>query len=62
MSYDREIVEAVGGQFIVLESQAEEGIQKCRIAIRFKDEDIVDLEHAHERYNQKNQHKAEEKE
>ena len=50
MSYDREIVEKAGGQFVVLESQAEEGVQKCKIAIRFQHEDISDLKHAHEKY------------
>lgn len=34
MSFDRTIVKKAGGQFIILESQAEEGVTKCRIAIR----------------------------
>ncbi len=49
MSYDREIVKKAGGQFVVLESQAEKGVQKCRIAIRFQNEDMSDLKQAHER-------------
>ncbi|MEO0340003.1 MAG: hypothetical protein AAF242_12410 [Bacteroidota bacterium] len=52
MSYDRTIVEQGGGQFIVLESQAEKGKQKCKIAIRFQGEDTSDLIHAHKRYRQ----------
>ena len=30
MSYDREIIEKSGGQFLVLQSQAEKGIEKCK--------------------------------
>jgi hypothetical protein len=47
MSYDREIVSKAGGQFIVLTSQAEKGVEKCEVAIRFKGEDTSDLQHAH---------------
>ena len=49
MSYDREIVSSAGGQFIVLQSQAESGIEKCKVAMRFKNENVNDLQHAHER-------------
>lgn len=49
MSYDREIVSKAGGQFIVLTSQAEKGVEKCKVAIRFKDEDTNDLQHAHQK-------------
>ena len=48
MSYDRQIVEKGGGQFVVLQSQAETGIHHCKIAIRFKGEDMSDLRQAHE--------------
>lgn len=34
MAYDRALVEAAGGQFLVLDSQAEPGRTTCRIAIR----------------------------
>lgn len=49
MSYDREIVSKAGGQFIILQSQATEGIEKCKIAIRFKEESMSDLKQAHEK-------------
>jgi hypothetical protein len=49
MSYDREIVSKAGGQFIILQSQATKGIEKCKIAIRFKEEIMSDLQQAHER-------------
>ncbi|MEO1435454.1 MAG: hypothetical protein AAFV80_07950, partial [Bacteroidota bacterium] len=49
MSYDRQIVEQAGGQFVVLQSQAEPGVKKCKIAIRFQGEDMSDLIQAHEK-------------
>jgi hypothetical protein len=47
MSYDREILSKSGGQFIVLTSQAEKGVEKCKVAIRFKNENSSDLQPAH---------------
>lgn len=49
MAYDRALVEAAGGQFIVLESQAVPGRTHCRIAIRKKGERVDDLVPAHEK-------------
>jgi hypothetical protein len=49
MAYDRTLVEAAGGQFIVLESQAEPGRTSCRIAIRKRGDRVDDLVPAHER-------------
>jgi hypothetical protein len=49
MSYDRAIVEKSGGQFLVIQSQAEKYIEKCKIAIRFKGESIDDLQQAHKK-------------
>jgi len=53
MSYDREIVSKAGGQFIILQSQATKGIEKCKIAIRFKEESSSDLQQAHEKITTK---------
>lgn len=49
MAYDRALVEAAGGQFIVLDSQATPGRTHCRIAIRKKGERVDDLVAAHEK-------------
>lgn len=49
MAYDRALVEAAGGQFIVLDSQARPGRTHCRIAIRKKGERVDDLVPAHEK-------------
>lgn len=48
MSYDRQVVAQAGGQFMVLQSQAQPGVERCKIAIRFKDAPINDLKPAHE--------------
>lgn len=34
MEYDRAVVRAAGGQFVVLQSQAEPGVAVCRVALR----------------------------
>ncbi len=49
MAYDRGLVEAAGGQFVVLESQASTGVHTCRIAIRAAGADVSDLVPAHRR-------------
>jgi len=49
MAYDRGLVEAAGGQFVVLESQAQPGRTSCRIAIRRAGDDVSDLVPAHEK-------------
>lgn len=48
MAYDRALVEAAGGQFIVLDSQATPGRTSCRIAIRKKGDALGDLVPAHD--------------
>lgn len=48
MSYDRQIVAQAGGQFVVLQSQAQPGIERCKIAIRFNNAPVDDLKAAHE--------------
>lgn len=47
MAYDREVVAAAGGAFIVLQSQAEPGVTRCRVAMRFQGSDLADLIPAH---------------
>ncbi len=47
MEYDRAVARAAGGQFIVLQSQAEPGITVCRVALRGTDAAIDDLVPAH---------------
>lgn len=49
MEYDRRLLEHIGGEFVVLESQASPNIQKCRVAIRKKGASLTDLIPAHER-------------
>jgi hypothetical protein len=49
MEYDRKMLEKIGGQLIVLRSQAEAGVERCQIAIRKKDDDANDLIHAHKK-------------
>lgn len=48
MAYDRALVEAAGGQFVVLDSQATPGRTSCRIAIRKKGDAVGDLVPAHD--------------
>jgi len=43
MEFDRTMVEAFGGQFIVLKSQAQPGRTACEIAIRKKGAPVQDL-------------------
>ena len=47
MNYDRTLMKKVGGQLVVLESQANSGNNYCKIAIRPEGEDISDLKPAH---------------
>lgn len=53
MNYDRKLIEQVGGELIVLESQANSGKQFCRLAIRKKGADVSDLTPAHIQNNRK---------
>jgi hypothetical protein len=48
MEFDREVLNRAGGQFVVLESQAQPGRTFCRVAMRLKGESIEDLKPAHE--------------
>jgi hypothetical protein len=47
MAYDRGLVEAAGGHFVVLDSQATPGRTSCRVAIRRKGDSVDDLVPAH---------------
>lgn len=47
MGYDRRLLSAVGGQLVVLRSQAEPGVTSCRVAIRPAGESTDDLLPAH---------------
>lgn len=49
MAYDRRLVGALGGQFVVLESQAEPGKTQCRVALRPAHVSVDDLVPAHRR-------------
>ena len=49
MEFDRCMIETIGGQFVVLRSQAEPGVKICKIAIRKSGKSTKDLIHAHER-------------
>lgn len=47
MEYDRRMLEEIGGEFVVLRSQAEPGVTTCRVAIRRRGADTTDLVPAH---------------
>lgn len=47
MEYDRAVAHAAGGQFIVLQSQAEPGVTVCRVALRRTGTATDDLMPAH---------------
>ena len=47
MNYDRTLMEQVGGQLIVLESQSNSGNNFCKLAIRSAKADTSDLKPAH---------------
>ena len=47
MEFDRRLMETIGGQFIVLQSQAEPGVTTCRVAIRRTGMPTDDLIPAH---------------
>lgn len=47
MEYDRAVVAAAGGQFVVLQSQAEPGVTVCRVALRWAGAETADLVPAH---------------
>jgi len=43
MEFDRRVVARAGGQFVVLQSQAEPGHTFCRVAMRWADADVREL-------------------
>ena len=47
MEYDRVVAAAAGGQFIVLQSQAEPSVTCCRVALRHAGAEMSDLVPAH---------------
>jgi hypothetical protein len=47
MEYDRKMLERIGGQFVVLKSQAEPGVEVCQVAMRKADVPVEDLVPAH---------------
>jgi hypothetical protein len=49
MQYDRKMLEGIGGQFVVLRSQAELGVGVCQVAMRKADVAVDDLVPAHVR-------------
>lgn len=50
MEYDRRIMESIGGELVVLRSQAEPGVTVCQVAIRRRGSDLSDLQPAHVRF------------
>jgi len=52
MEYDRAYMTHFGGKFVVLRSQAEDGVNVCKVAIQFADKhNPTKLVHAHLREN-----------
>lgn len=47
MEYDRKLLSAIGAEFVVLQSQAEENIEYCRVAITRESKSRKDLKPAH---------------
>ncbi len=58
MEYDRRMMEEIGGEFVVLRSQAEPGVETCRVAMRPQGSAMEDLEPAHVRYRREQQQQA----
>jgi hypothetical protein len=54
MEFDREVVRRAGGQFVVLQSQAEPGNTHCRVAMRMKGQSLEGLVPAIERQQSRN--------
>lgn len=51
MNYDRELMNNIGGNLIVLESHSNSGKQYCTLAIRKLNDEVFDLIPAHLRYS-----------
>jgi len=49
MEYDRTMLERIGGQFVVLRSRAEPGVEVCQGTMRKADVSVDDLVPAHVR-------------
>jgi hypothetical protein len=49
MEYDRRLMEKIGGEFVVLRSQAEPGVTTCQVAMRPVGSSMADLVPAHVR-------------
>jgi hypothetical protein len=49
MEFDREVLRHAGGQFVVLQSQANPGVSYCTVAMRMQGQSIDDLIPAHEK-------------
>lgn len=49
MEYDRAMLKKIGGQLVVLHSQAELGVKVCEVVLRMKETYTDDLIPAHER-------------
>ncbi len=49
MEYDRAMLEKIGGQLVVLRSQAEPGVEVCEVALRLQGANTDDLIPAHKR-------------
>jgi len=47
MEYDRQMLKGIGGELVVLRSQAEAGVTVCQVAIRRQGADLSDLVPAH---------------
>ncbi|UTW09669.1 hypothetical protein [Pseudomonas benzenivorans] len=47
MEYDRTLLEHIGGEFVVLRSQAQPGVSRCQVAMRRRGADMSDLIPAH---------------
>ena len=56
MEYDRRMLERIGGQLVVLRSQAEPGVTTCQVAIRTRDAASADLVPAHVRVRDPGSH------
>ena len=50
MEFDRALLQSIGGQLVVIESQSNSGKDHCRLAIRRLGDDVSDLEAAHPRW------------
>lgn len=49
MEYDRAMLKKIGGQLVVLRSQAEAGVTVCDVVLRLANADMSDVVAAHER-------------